>query len=86
MDIIKNTKTEEEARSIILEMVSDYAKKYHLKHDEYKEGDRIPYAARVYDEKEMVNLVDSSLEFWLSAGRYTEKFEKDFGNILELST
>ena len=33
------------------------------KKKEYKEGDRIPYASRVYDHSEMVNLVDSSLEF-----------------------
>lgn len=41
----------------------------------YVEGDRIPYAGRTFDEEEMVNLVDSSLEFWLTAGRYAKKFE-----------
>jgi len=34
---------------------------------------KINYAGRVYDEKEMINLVDSSLDFWLTAGRYAEK-------------
>ena len=43
---------------------------------------RINYAGRVYDEKEMVNLVDSSLDFWLTAGRYAEKFEKEFAEFL----
>ena len=43
---------------------------------------RIPYAGRVYDEKEMINLVDSSLDFWLTAGRYAERFEKDFAKFL----
>lgn len=42
---------------------------------EYQVGDRIPYARRVYDAEEMVNLVDSALDFWLTAGRYTERFE-----------
>lgn len=43
---------------------------------------RIPYAGRVYDEKEMINLVDSALDFWLTAGRYAEKFEKKFAKFL----
>ena len=38
--------------------------------DRYSEGDRIAYAGRVYDEEEMVNLVDSALDFWLTSGRY----------------
>ena len=70
-------KTEAEARQEILGLVSEYCDKYHQK-KEYKEGDRIPYASRVYDHDEMVNLVDSSLEFWLTSGRYTEEFEREF--------
>ena len=42
---------------------------------------RIPYAGRVYDEEEIVNLVDSALEFWLTNGRYTEAFETELHNI-----
>ncbi len=42
----------------------------------------IHYAGRVYDEKEMRNLVDASLDFWLTAGRYTERFERDFADFL----
>lgn len=67
-------KTEAQARQEILDMVADYCRTYHKK-KEYEKGDRIPYASRVYDEAEMVNLVDSSLEFWLTAGRYTDEFE-----------
>jgi len=53
------------------------------KHDPFEPGkSRIPYAGRVYDEKEMINLVDSSLDFWLTAGRYAEKFEKEFAKFL----
>ena len=48
----------------------------------FQEGDRIPYASRVYDHKEMVNLVDSSLEFWLTSGRYTDEFEKKLADYL----
>lgn len=43
---------------------------------------RINYAGRVYDEKDMINLVDSSLDFWLTAGRFAEKFEKEFAKFL----
>lgn len=73
--------TEEQAKKQILGMVSEYCDKYHAVKP-YEEGDRIPYARRVYDHEEMVNLVDSSLEFWLTAGRYTDKFEKAFAEYL----
>jgi len=43
---------------------------------------RIPFAGRVYDEKEMVSLVDSSLDFWLTSGRYVAEFEKKFSDFL----
>ncbi len=45
-------------------------------------GDRIPYAARVFDEKEISALVDASLDFWLTTGRYAEQFEKEFAEFL----
>lgn len=79
--IIFENKTEQEARQEILELVKEYANTYH-NNDEYKKGDRIPYASRVYDENEFVNLIDSSLEFWLTAGRYANKFEKEFAEYL----
>ena len=68
-------KTEAEARKEILDSVSEYCDRYHNRKT-YKQGDRIPYASRVYDHEEMVNLVDSALEFWLTSGRYTEQFER----------
>ena len=72
---------EQEARAKILEQVKEYAEKYHAVKP-YEEGDRIPYARRVYGQEEMVNLVDSALEFWLTAGRYTDEFEKKFAEYL----
>ena len=74
-------KTEAQAREEILGMVKEYCDKYHAK-KEYEEGDRIPYASRVYDSDEMTNLVDSSLEFWLTSGRYTDEFEREFAKYL----
>lgn len=73
--------TELEARQEILEQVVAYCEKYHGK-KEYKKGNRIPYASRVYDKEEMVNLIDSSLEFWLTSGRYTKQFEKELADFL----
>jgi len=72
---------EVEARKQILDMVFQYCDKYHNK-KQYSEGDRIPYASRYYGHEEMVNLVDSSLEFWLTSGRFTDKFEKEFSDYL----
>lgn len=43
---------------------------------------KIPYAARVYDKEEIINLVDSALEFWLTAGRYVDEFEREFARYL----
>lgn len=74
-------KTQEEAKLDILEAVKAYYKKYMVK-GEYKDGDRIAYASRVFDEKEMMNLADSMLEFWLTSGRYTDQFEKQLGEYL----
>lgn len=74
--------SETQAREQILGMVKDYCDKYHNNQAPFKEGDRIPYARRVYGHEEMVNLVDSSLEFWLTAGRYTDQFEKAFAEYL----
>ena len=74
--------TEQQAREQILQQVEEYCNTYHNKKKPFAEGDRIPYASRVYDSKEMVNLVDSSLEFWLTSGRYTDEFEKKLGEYL----
>lgn len=73
--------TEQQAREEILKQIKQYCDTYH-KREEYREGDRIPYASRVYDSAEMVNLVDSALEFWLTSGRYTDQFEREFAKYL----
>lgn len=75
-------KSKDEATKEILSLVKEYYKNFMVK-PEYKDGDRISYASRVFDEKEMMNLVDSSLEFWLTSGRYTDQFEKQLGEYLE---
>ena len=81
-DIMFENMNEAQARESILEQVKEYCDKYHNQEKPFEEGDRIPYASRYYGHEEMVNLVDSSLEFWLTSGRYTDKFEKEFAQYL----
>lgn len=74
--------TQQELHDRIIALTKEYCDTYHRKRTEFHEGDRIPYASRVYDHEEMCNLVDSALEFWLTAGRYAAAFEKDFAAYL----
>ena len=71
-------------RAKIMELVKEYCNEFHNQQKDFHEGDRINYAGRVYDAEEMVNLVDSSLEFWLTAGRYAKEFEKNFAAYLDV--
>lgn len=73
---------EKKDREKILEEVKQYYEKYHNISKKFKEGDKISYASRVYNSEEMMNLVDSALEFWLTSGRYTKKFEEEFAKYL----
>lgn len=73
---------EQQAKNKILALVKDYYEMFHREKDGFVPGQRIPYASRVYDEKELCNLVDSALEFWLTSGRYTEEFEQKFAEYL----
>lgn len=74
--------SEQQAKDRILMLVKDYYEMFHRKAESFTEGQRIPYASRVYDEKEMCNLVDSALEFWLTSGRYVDEFERKFAKYL----
>lgn len=76
--IMMNNMTEQEAREKIKGMVAEYYHTFKEKKESYNEGDRITYAARVYDEKEMCALTDATLDFWLTTGRFADQFETDF--------
>lgn len=72
---------EEEAREQIKSLVADYYHQFKEKetdHSNFKPGDRISYASRVYDEKEMQSLTDAMLDFWLTTGRFSNEFERNF--------
>ena len=74
--------SEQEMRGEILALVREYCEKYHAPKVDFTPGDRLPYAARVYDHEEMENLVSSALEFWLTAGHYTDEFERGLAAFL----
>lgn len=73
---------EKRDRQEIIDLAKAYCNKYLLKEDTFKEGDRINYGGRKFDEQEMEYLIDSCLDFWLTSGRYCNMFEKRFGEIL----
>lgn len=73
---------EQAARRDILDAVAAYYRTYKESKKSFVPGDRITYAGRVFDEKEMCALVDSALDFWLTTGRYAEQFEKEFAKWL----
>ena len=74
--------TEKELRERAIRAAVQYYAFQHKKDTRFTPGDRIPYAGRVFDEKEITALIDSSLDFWLTTGRYAEKFEKEFAQFL----
>ena len=71
-------KNESEARDAIKALVTEYYHDFKEKKEPFKEGDRISYASRVFDEKEMCSLTDAMLDFWLTTGRFSDEFEKNF--------
>lgn len=77
-----NWSNESEARNEIKELVAKYYHDFIEKKAEFSEGDRITYAARVFDENEMQALTDATLDFWLTTGRFADTFEKEFASFI----
>jgi CDP-6-deoxy-D-xylo-4-hexulose-3-dehydrase len=75
-------RSENRIRQGIVSGIKEFYKVHHGHKKSRRNLMRIPYAGRVFDEKEIINLVDASLEFWLTAGRYANKFENDFADFL----
>jgi len=66
----------EELKSQILELTREYYREVHAQKPAFEEGKTfVNYGGRYFDDEEMVNLVDSSLDFWLTAGPWAHKFE-----------
>ena len=75
-------RTADKIKQEILNLVKEYNDARAKETLPFAPGQKIPYCRRVYDEKEQVNLVDSALEFWLTAGRYCAQFERELGTFL----
>ena len=75
-------KSENAARENIKNLVAEYYHEFKEEKKEFEPGDRISYASRVYDEKEMQSLTDAMLDFWLTTGRFADQFEQQFSNWL----
>lgn len=71
---------EQQARQEILDAVSAYYHAYRENGKPFQPGDRITYAGRIFDDKEMRSLVESALDFWLTTGRFAEEFEREFAH------
>lgn len=81
--MMKDNDLEETLRDQVIQAAIKYYEFKHKKDDTvFSPGDRISYAGRVFDEREISNLVDSALDFWLTTGRYAEEFEKRFAEFL----
>lgn len=72
----------ENIKNSILSLTKKYYELKFAVSNPYQEGDRVNYAGRVFDSEELVNLVDSSLDFWLTAGHYAEEFETSLAKYL----
>lgn len=68
-------------KGTILRAMEEYYREHHQK-GPYRPGDRISYAGRVYDQDELCTLVDAALDFWLTAGDYTKRFEEGLADYL----
>lgn len=83
MDQPNTKQTEAELRRRVQDEAAAY---YRAVHDRsgraFKPGDAIPYAGRVFDETEIAYLMDASLDFWLTAGWFSTRFEKELARYL----
>lgn len=71
-----------EIKQEIFSLIREYRQVEDAEKKPFASGDRIPYCSRVYDAEEQINLVDSALEFWLTAGRFCQEFERGLGEFL----
>jgi len=69
-------------REEIFAKVTEYYQQAHANKKFVAGESRVQYAGRVYDEREMIHMVDAVLDFWLTAGRFAEEFEKKLGAFI----
>lgn len=81
---INKMRTEREVKQEIETLVKEYYHLVHRKRNTYIKGDKINYSGRVYNEMEMINLVNAALEFWLTSGHYVKEFEDGLADFLNV--
>ncbi|OGR33832.1 MAG: lipopolysaccharide biosynthesis protein RfbH [Desulfuromonadales bacterium GWD2_61_12] len=77
-----NKEQEAQLRQAAIDAAVAHYRVAHADRKAFAPGDRIPYAGRVFDEREVATLVDASLDFWLTTGRYAARFEAEFATFL----
>lgn len=76
---------ENSLRIAVFQKVKDFYK-YKFKNKSFYPGEtEIPYGGRVFDENELISLIDASLDFWLTEGRFAKQFEKEFAKFLNVN-
>ena len=81
-DVADQSEMDQQLRNQVIAAAVQYYEFKHKAKKTFTAGDRIPYGGRIFDEKEIAALIDASLDFWLTTGRYAEKFEHDFAEFL----
>lgn len=79
---MESKKRERELRAAALQAAAAYYESCLKSERQFQPGDRVPYAGRVFDARELTALVDASLDFWLTTGRYAERFERELAAFL----
>lgn len=77
-----STDEEHELRRQAVTAAVSYYRAHHAVTKPFVPGDRIPYGKRVFDEAEIANLIEASLDFWLTTGRFADQFEQQFAAYL----
>jgi CDP-6-deoxy-D-xylo-4-hexulose-3-dehydrase len=72
----------DQLRQHILSLVAEYYQEAHNSIDFVPGESPVPVSGRTYDADELTHLVDASLDFWLTTGRYAEQFEREFAKYL----
>jgi len=73
-------------RAEILQKVGEFARRRWTGNAVFTPGRTpIQYAGRVFDEDEVINLVDASLDFWLTSGRFSRKLEQGLADYIGVS-
>ena len=78
-------KAEKIREEIIVKVKEYYKEKFANPKEFIPEKTKVNYAGRVFDEKELINLINSSLDFWLTSGRFTEEFTEKLEDFFDVS-